>query len=84
MCDFGEFAVFAADILHDELVEVAGHVTHVVLTLDYRGAFRVCTQLDLEVLEDGTFGDPQSSCNIWQISYVRFDTIQSTFLLQLH
>ena len=65
VCDFRKFAVSAADILHDELVEMADHVTHAVLTLDNRGALRVSTQLGLEVLKDSAFRYTQSSCNIW-------------------
>ena len=56
VCNFRKFAVFAADILHDELVEMADHVTHAVLTLNNGGSFRVSTQLGLEVLKDSTFG----------------------------
>ena len=50
MCNFRKFAVSAADILHDELVKVADHITHAVLTFNNRGTFRVSTQFDLEVL----------------------------------
>ena len=84
VCNFRKFAVSAADILHDELVEMADHVLHAVLTLNNCGTFRVSTQFGLEVLKDSTFRDTESSCDLRQISYVRFDSIQSAFLFEYH
>ena len=82
--NFRKFAVFAADILYDEFVQVADHVTHAVLTLNNGCSLRVGAQLGLEVLKDSTFWYTKGSCNFRQISYVRFDTIQSAFLFEDH
>ena len=84
VCNFRKFAVSAADILHDELVEMADHVLHAVLTLNNCGTFRVSTQFGLEVLKDSAFRDTEGSCDLRQISYVRFDSIQSAFLFEYH
>ena len=43
VCNFRKFAVSTADILHDELVKVADHVTHVMLTFNDCGALRIST-----------------------------------------
>ena len=84
MCEFRKFAFLAADIFHNEFVEVFLHVLQSVLSLNDSRTFRVGAYLNAEEFQDGTFGCSQGTSHIYQVCNVCLDTVQSAFLTQSH
>ena len=82
--DFRQLALLAADVLHDEFVEMTREIGLKVRALDDGCTLSVSADLRTEVLEDGGLGHTECASDFRQVLNVRLHTVQTTFLGQLH
>ena len=62
--DLRELALLAADVLHDEFVEMALQVGQGVLALNDGFAFGIGAHFNTKVFQDGAFGDSQGASHL--------------------
>ena len=62
--DLGQLALLAADVLHDEFVEMALQVGQGVLALNDGFAFGIGAHFNTKVFQDGAFGDSQGASHL--------------------